>query len=1029
MPHIGLAEIDELESIVDAFESTRQGQGRADLADFLPDSAHPRYLEIAAELVRVDMELSWNDGSRQDLDSYCRLIPDLASDPDTLAKVAYEEYRLRVLQGETVKPEEYSRRFGFSTAAWKRLVAPAGKLHQASDQSSVSKTFTAAWSNALQLADDITEFPECGADFLGFHLEREIGRGAFARVFLARQGELADRYVVLKVAAGRTLEPQHLARLQHTNIVPIYSVHQAGRLTAVCMPYFGNRTLADFVQSLSPAEGLPKSGQAFLSTLTVQTDETHVPRSPDLVTKAEKKPVSAVGCDRLQIERLSRMSYVTAVTGIVAQIAEGLLHAHQRGIVHRDLKLANILLTDDGNALILDFNLSEELVVNGPTALAVGGTLPYMAPEHLKALLHGGSVDLRSDIYSLGVIFFELLTGKQPFPVRRGALELVVDQMLQDRQKQTPSLAGPGLKSPAAMSPDIESIVSRCLAPRLEERYQSVAELHEDLARHLADLPLRYAANNSLVERFKKWTRRHPRLSSAASVATIAAVLLVTAGWLSLRLWANNSYQQFAANLPAARAALSIPENDVELINDGMATTRAALKEYGVGDDAAWHRPFKYYLVESANRVNLQLSLSELAYQMAVANQRLAESDNDVAHSEEALQWNELASSLLAGQQEPRAFRLQRAELLEATGETAAANDLRTSAAELSPQGPLDELLYAQRLVSEKQFTKALTVLTNLRDHGPNDAVVLLLMGFSYAGMGKFDRAEECFSMSAAVLPESYLALHHRGLCRMDLHQFELAKEDFDAVIKMRSDLPPCLLNRALAQAALGNHAAAIADYTTALEHGASYPRIYFLRARSHESLGDSESAAKDRAMGLSLVPSDEESWVARGIARLSKDPQGALADFQEALNLNSRSVLALQNIVYISADILDREPDALDALNRILEIDARNADALAGRAVLFARQGDRPQALANIQELLRVSREPVHLFQAACALTQTSTIEPGDIPKALQALSNAVLQDPRLLVRAQTDKDLDELRKHAGYENLLKAVATAPKK
>ncbi|MCH7751462.1 MAG: protein kinase [Planctomycetes bacterium] len=244
------------------------------------------------------------------------------------------------------------------------------------DQIQNDTSLDAVWNEALRLADDVTEVPASGDDFLDFHLERELGSGTFARVFLARQGELADRRVVLKIAPGRTLEPQHLARLQHTNIVPVYSVHQSGQLTAVCMPYFGSRTLADVVSDLDQGKSLPQSGQALLSTLTVQSEKTQIRNRENLAQTASKAPVDSESNVRVIVERLSQTSYAEAVVRLMAQVAEGLQHAHERGIVHRDLKPANILLTDDGCAIILDFNLSENLVVNGPTSLAVGGTLP-----------------------------------------------------------------------------------------------------------------------------------------------------------------------------------------------------------------------------------------------------------------------------------------------------------------------------------------------------------------------------------------------------------------------------------------------------------------------------------------------------------------------------------------------------------------------------------------------------------------------------------------------------------------------------
>ena len=102
---------------------------------------------------------------------------------------------------------------------------------------------------------------------------------------------------------------------------------------------------------------------------------------------------------------------------MASRLADGLAHAHERGILHRDLKPANILMTDEGQPMLLDFNLSEDSEVRPGAAAAVGGTLPYMAPEHLEALRGGASPDARSDLYSLGVILYELLTVRRPFPV------------------------------------------------------------------------------------------------------------------------------------------------------------------------------------------------------------------------------------------------------------------------------------------------------------------------------------------------------------------------------------------------------------------------------------------------------------------------------------------------------------------------------------------------------------------------------------------------------------------------------------
>src|SRR5262249_7808720 len=116
-------------------------------------------------------------------------------------------------------------------------------------------------------------------------------------------------------------------------------------------------------------------------------------------------------------QQLDGRSYVDAILWLGARLAEGLAHAHERGILHRVLKPANGLMADDGQPLLLDFNLAEDIKLRSVvSASLVGGTLAYMAPEHLEAFHTGRrSVDARSDLYSLGIILFELLAGRHPF--------------------------------------------------------------------------------------------------------------------------------------------------------------------------------------------------------------------------------------------------------------------------------------------------------------------------------------------------------------------------------------------------------------------------------------------------------------------------------------------------------------------------------------------------------------------------------------------------------------------------------------
>src|SRR5262249_22270219 len=186
------------------------------------------------------------------------------------------------------------------------------------------------------------------------------------------------------IAVGLPAEPQTLAQLQHTNIVPVYSVHQAGLFQAVCMPYFGPVTLAGLLAVWKGRPAWPEKGRELVATLLELRER--FARRVALPGVAEGRPAPTPGGARSALGDLAALSYPEAVLWLGARLAEGLAHAHERGIVHRDLKPANVLLTDDGQPMLLDFNLSEDTKLRStPGGARVGGTLPYMAPEQLEA--------------------------------------------------------------------------------------------------------------------------------------------------------------------------------------------------------------------------------------------------------------------------------------------------------------------------------------------------------------------------------------------------------------------------------------------------------------------------------------------------------------------------------------------------------------------------------------------------------------------------------------------------------------------
>ena len=283
--------------------------------------------------------------------------------------------------------------------------------------------------------------------------------------------------------------------------------------------------------------------------------------------------------------RLRGLAYVPAVLWLIARGFRRVGASRtQRGILHRDLKPANILFADDGEPLILDFNLASDMKAHARVSAAlVGGTLPYMAPEHLAAF-HDGSAtfDARCDVYSLGVVLYEMLTGTHPFPVRRGPVSDVLAAMIADRQSPVPDIRG---ANPAA-SPAVAAIVNHCLEADPVRRYQLPRQLQEDLERQLDHRPLRYAPDSSLRERTMKWVVRHPRATSSTTVAVFASALLIAIAAAAFvgrqhyeRVEAAESYRQVGEDRREAIALLSTPDLDPRLIEEGLGYCRRANRD------------------------------------------------------------------------------------------------------------------------------------------------------------------------------------------------------------------------------------------------------------------------------------------------------------------------------------------------------------------------------------------------------------------------------------------------------------------
>ncbi len=447
-----------VDRFIQAWDEAAGGAAIApEIADFLPPDVSPVLTqELLLELVKVDLDYRWTrDHLPRRVEDYLLDFPHLVDvvTPDLL----FEECRLRKVAGESIDLADYRRAFPHCAAELERL----WKLEETSPQSGSGKQATRRMLDRFQPGDAIDDF-----DLLTL-----LGSGAFARVFLARQRSM-QRLVALKLSADKSREPQTLAQLDHDHIVRIFDqrhVPEAG-LRLLYMQYVPGGTLHDVVPLVKTVPAAQRSGGLLVQAVREALEK-----------RGEADRLAAAWADAAR-----KAPWPDIVCRLGIQLGEALEYAHQAGVLHRDIKPANVLLAGDGSPRLADFNISYSSTTLGSTPAAYfGGSLAYMSPEQLEAAHPGrertpDSLDGRSDLYSLGVLLWEVFHGQKPFADEAVGENwtATLEQMIARRQ------AGPAPLS--VLHSDngtraLAQVLQRCLSAEVDRRFQSGREL----ARHL----------------------------------------------------------------------------------------------------------------------------------------------------------------------------------------------------------------------------------------------------------------------------------------------------------------------------------------------------------------------------------------------------------------------------------------------------------------------------------------------------------------------------------------------------------------
>lgn len=580
-----------------------------------PPAPSPRPVESSEatapptlDVILDDFTESWERGDRPRAEAYLALLR-----PADSAELIYHEFCLAEASDLGPDPAEYLGRFPEHAGPLGRLFALHGAL---------PASLLRAWAEP-------TDLPSAGDEIGPYRLVRELGRGSFARVFLAEQADLDHRLVVVKVSTRASAEPRLLARARHAQIVEVlrHVATEGGDLHLVCMPFLGGATLAAVLDARRKLGRRARTGLDLLADL----DRASAPEYP------------APGISRPAREVISGLSYPGALAWVVARLAEALDHAHRRGVAHGDLKPSNILLTAEATPMLFDFNLAvDRLDASRPgPATDAGGTPAYMAPERLRVVAGAGEVppgrglDLhRADLYALGLVLLEALTGRAPEVPRvraGGPLELA-GALARSRRGLPGSLRG---RSPIPRS--LRSILAKCLAPEPADRYARGDELAEDLDRWRADLPLAFAEE----PRRSGLARRARRRSAALVVGALTLASALVVGSVASTILKGSRRDQAQAKLAMIEdrpdsGAFGLRPFAHWRADDGEdPAVKAArqLARYKVATDPDWRDRDDIRSLPDPQRENLEAWLFEQILRLAVALRDRPDSRGDWARA------------------------------------------------------------------------------------------------------------------------------------------------------------------------------------------------------------------------------------------------------------------------------------------------------------------------------------------------------------------------------------------------------------
>jgi tetratricopeptide (TPR) repeat protein/serine/threonine protein kinase len=861
-----------------------------------------------------------------------------------------------------------------------------------------------------------------------FRIRREVGRGGMGVVYEAVQISLG-RPVALKVLPfaaaldARQLqrfknEAQAAACLHHTNIVPVFAVGCERGVHFYAMQLINGQTLASIIADLRQRE-----------------DGGEVPDDPQRTSPYPPAPLAAAAggamdtplAQALSTERSTcSQAFYHSVARLGMQAAEALEHAHQFGVVHRDIKPGNLMVDVRGNLWVTDFGLAH---IQSDTRLTMTGdlvgTLRYMSPE--QALAQRVTIDHRTDIYSLGATLYELLTLKPAFGGR-------------DRQELLRQIAFDEPQAPRRINKgipvELETVVLKAMAKNPAERYATGQELADDLERFLKDEPIR-ARRPSLVQRVRRWGRRHRVVVWSAAVGLLAALVVLagSVGWVvadrSLRrekaveeadlAWDDvarlRREGKWLAGLAVTRRVQTLLARsgadpqllhrftelsrdlqmaaDLEGIRFRVSEVKGLNYDFGRAD-AEYAAAFRAYEIdidaleadEAASRIASSSVVEELVDALdfwVVSRGQMKQADSTRL----------LAVARLA---DPNPQRNQLRDAVESRNRKAL---VELAGADQGDLPPSTAVFLAVALCKTKASNTALALLLRTQRRCPSDLWVNDELGrlLDSAKPPRLEEATRYYSVALALRPTSPGILVHLGRTLQATGKRDEAIECFRKAIRHDDQHARAHLALGIALSEHGSIKAAIACYKRAVELDPQSADAYSNFGLALLKQGEVEQAIACCKRAIELAPDSAHGYVNLGVA-LKK--QGKVDD---SISWHRKAIQAAptdaraHHCLGLALFGEGRVDEAISSYREAIRLDRWYAPAHVNLGTVLSRKGKLDEAIACYRKAIEL--DPREARAHACL--SAVWVRQGKVEEAISCLRKAIYLDPRF-AEAHTD-------------------------